>query len=71
MQLYNADFEITVQGMSENFRKRNVSLIEFVDFFEAYNDVLAELVRIKVQLVESAEQINLLTGKDNFWLWRV
>jgi outer membrane protein, heavy metal efflux system len=66
LQLYNEDFEITVAGMSENFRKRNVSLIEFVDFFEAYNEVLAELVRIKVQLVESAEQINVLTGKDYF-----
>ena len=33
-------------------------------FFESYNDVLAELMRIKTQLVISAEQINLLTGKD-------
>lgn len=62
--LYNSDFEITVTGMSENFQKRNVSIIEFIDFFEAYNDVLDELTRIKTQLVISAEQINLLTGKD-------
>ncbi|WP_343605475.1 TolC family protein [Fluviicola sp.] len=63
-QLYNDDFEKTVEGMSINFQKRNVSIIEFIDFFESYNDVLAELVRIKTQLVISAEQINLLTGKD-------
>lgn len=63
-ELYNDDFEKTVQGMSTNFQKRNVSIIEFVDFFESYNDVLAELMRIKTQLVISAEQINLLTGKD-------
>lgn len=50
--------------MSLNFQKRNVSIIEFIDFFESYNDVLAELMRIKTQLVISAEQINLLTGKD-------
>ena len=62
--LYNIDFETTVNGMIDNFRKRNVSIVEFIDFFEAYNDVLNELTRIKTQLVISAQQINLLTGKD-------
>lgn len=62
--LYNEDFDITVNGMTENFQKRNISIVEFIDFFEAYNDVLAELTRIKTQLVISGEQINLLTGKD-------
>lgn len=62
--LYNQDFEITVKGMSYNFRKQNVSIIEFIDFFEAYNEVLTELTRIKTQLVVSAEQLNLIIGKD-------
>jgi cobalt-zinc-cadmium efflux system outer membrane protein len=62
--LYNTDFEITVNGMIDNFQKRNVSIIEFIDFFEAYNDAMNELIRIKTQLVISAEKINLLTGKD-------
>ncbi|PVD53920.1 TolC family protein [Terrimonas sp.] len=64
--LYNEDFEITVRGMTDNFQKGNVSIIEFIDFFEAYNDVLTELSRIKTQLVISGEQLNLLTGKDIF-----
>jgi cobalt-zinc-cadmium efflux system outer membrane protein len=62
--LYNEDFEITVKGMTDNFQKQNVSIIEFIDFFEAYNEVLTELARIKKQLVISAEQLNLLIGKD-------
>lgn len=62
--MYNDDFEITVRGMTDNFQKRNVSIIEFIDFFESYNEVLTELTRIKIQLVVSAEQLNLLTGKD-------
>jgi cobalt-zinc-cadmium efflux system outer membrane protein len=64
--MYNEDFEITLQGMHENFSKRNVSIIEFIDFFEAYNEVQTELARIKTQLVTSGEQLNLLTGKDIF-----
>lgn len=62
--LYNQDFEITIKGMTDNFQKRNVSIIEFIDFFEAYNEVLTELTRIKTQLVTSAEQLNLLIGKE-------
>jgi cobalt-zinc-cadmium efflux system outer membrane protein len=64
IRLYNEDFEITVKGMIDNFQKQNVSIIEFIDFFEAYNEVLTELARIKTQLVISAEQLNLLIGKD-------
>jgi cobalt-zinc-cadmium efflux system outer membrane protein len=63
-ELYNGEFEITLKGMSDNFKKRNVSMIEFVDFFESYNQVLAEMARIKTQLVTSAEQLNLTIGKD-------
>jgi cobalt-zinc-cadmium efflux system outer membrane protein len=64
--LYNEDFETTVKGMTNNFQKQNVSIVEFIDFFEAYNEVLTELARIKKQLVISAEQLNLLIGKDVF-----
>ncbi|ADY52178.1 outer membrane efflux protein [Pseudopedobacter saltans DSM 12145] len=63
-KLYDNDFEETLKGMNDNFKKRNVSIIEFLDFFEAYNDALTELARIKTQLVDSAQELNLLTGKD-------
>lgn len=64
--LYSADFELTLKGMSDNFKKRNVSLIEFVDFFESYNLVLAELARMKTQVVTAAELLNLSIGEDIF-----
>lgn len=64
MSIYNNDFEITINGMIENFQKRNVSIIEFIDFFEAYNEVLNEITRIKAKLVMSSEKINLLIGRD-------
>lgn len=65
-QLYGPEFAQTMEGMAENFRKRNVSLIEFVDFFESYNEALAEQARVRIQLAESAEQLNLTVGKDIF-----
>jgi outer membrane protein, heavy metal efflux system len=65
-ELYNIDFEETLQGMSSNFLKNNVSVLEFVDFFESYNNSMAEIARIKIQLAVSAEQLNLTIGKDLF-----
>ncbi|MHA8101474.1 TolC family protein [Aquirufa nivalisilvae] len=65
-KLYDEDFEVTLKGMTENFQKGNVSLIEFVDFFESYNNALSEISRIKIQLATSAEQIKLSTGKELF-----
>lgn len=63
-ELYNADFELALRSMTENFQKRNISLIEFIDFFESYNEALTEITRLKAQLVSSAEELNLLVGKD-------
>lgn len=64
VSLYNEDFETTTQGMVTNFQKRNVSIIEFIDFFESYYDAISELARIRTQLVTSAEHLNALTGTD-------
>ena len=65
-KLYNDDFEITLKGMTENFQKGNVSVLEFVDFFESYNNALSEMARTKIQLATSIEQIKLSTGKEQF-----
>jgi len=63
-RLYDKDFELILKGVYDNFQKRNISLLEFVDFFEAYNEAVTELARIKTQLVTSAEQLNLNIGID-------
>lgn len=65
-KLYNEDFEVTLKGMSENFKKGNVSVLEFVDFFESYNNALSEMTRTKIQLATSIEQIKLSIGKEQF-----
>lgn len=61
-QLYTQDFEDVFRGVNENFARRNISILEFVDFFEAYNESLADFQRIRTQLALSAEQINYVTG---------
>jgi outer membrane protein, heavy metal efflux system len=57
-QVYNNDFADVYTGMQTNFLKRNISIVEFVDFFESYNETVAEVYRIRKQLMLSAENIN-------------
>jgi cobalt-zinc-cadmium efflux system outer membrane protein len=58
IQVYNTDFGNVYAGMQSNFLKRNISIVEFVDYFESYNETVAEVNRITKQLMLSAENIN-------------
>ncbi len=61
-QIYNSDFADVFNGMSTNFLKQNISIVEFVDFFESYNETLAEVYRVRKQLAIAAENINYITS---------
>lgn len=61
-QLYNTDFKDVFNGITDNFRKRNISIIEFVDFFESYNESVAAINRIRKQVALCAEAINYTTA---------
>ncbi len=57
-KMYDADFATVFDGMTTNFLKRNISILEFVDFFESYNSGIAEVNRVQKQLALSGESIN-------------
>ena len=50
------------KGVNDNFKRRNITILEFVDHVEAYNESLADFERIKKQLAISAAQINYVTA---------
>ena len=64
--IYTEDFDQVFQGVNANFRKRNITILEFVDFFEAYNESLTEFERVKIQLAIATRQINYVTGSKIF-----
>jgi len=65
-KLINQDFDAVFTGITNNFQKGNVSMIEFADFFESYNEAQTEVERVKEQLALAAAQINYVTGTKNF-----
>lgn len=62
----NADFEAVYNGMLTNFQKRNVSLLEFTDFMESYNQAIIQLNELKKKVVIAGEELNSTINKDLF-----
>jgi cobalt-zinc-cadmium efflux system outer membrane protein len=62
----NADFDSVYNGMLTNFQKRNVSLLEFTDFMESYNQATVQVNELKKKLALSGEELNSTINKDLF-----
>jgi len=62
----NSDFDAVYNGMLTNFQKRNVSLLEFTDFMESYNQAIIQVNELKKKLALSAEEFNSTINKDLF-----
>lgn len=61
-----ADFETVYNGVLENFQKRNISLLEFTDFMESYNQAAVQINELKKKVVLSGEELNNTINKDLF-----
>lgn len=62
----NSDFEAVYNGILTNFQKRNISLLEFTDFMESYNQANSQINELKKKLALSAEELNSTINKDLF-----
>ncbi|KFF02721.1 TolC family protein [Flavobacterium reichenbachii] len=62
----NADFEAVYNGILINFQKRNISILEFTDFMESYNQATIQVNELKKKVALSAEELNSTINKDLF-----
>ncbi|WP_102408746.1 TolC family protein [Parabacteroides bouchesdurhonensis] len=60
------DFEIIMEGVNVNFRKRNISLLEFVDYYETYKESCLQLYQTKKEVFLAMEDVNTVTGSTIF-----
>lgn len=73
VKLYNSsnyelerDFETIIDGVNTNFRKRNISLLEFIDYYQAYKETCLQLYQTRKDVFLAMEEINTVTGSDVF-----
>jgi outer membrane protein, heavy metal efflux system len=72
-QLYNSfdpkfkdDFTHLIQEVSINYQKRNLSMLEFLDFYDAYKTNTLQLNNLQLNRAISLEQLNYVTGTPFF-----
>jgi len=70
-QLYNkfdntfmTDLETLNQEMLKNFEKKNISLIEFLDYYDAYKENAVQLNTLLYNRINAFENLNFTVGKD-------
>lgn len=63
---FGTNIELLNEGYLSNFQKRNISMIEFTDFFEAYNTSIQELNKLKEKRIQTYEELNYVIGEELF-----
>jgi outer membrane protein, heavy metal efflux system len=58
------NLQIVYEGMMQNFQKRNISLLEFTDFMESYNQSVLVMNELEKKLLLNYETLNLLVGEN-------
>ncbi|WP_294311992.1 TolC family protein [uncultured Chryseobacterium sp.] len=61
------NMEMVYNGMLSNFRKGNISLIEFTDFMDSYRETALQIYDMENQIIQSAEQLNQLVQTKIFY----
>ncbi|OJV35922.1 MAG: hypothetical protein BGO33_14450 [Bacteroidia bacterium 43-41] len=63
------DFTNLIEGVSSSFEKRNINMLEFIDYYETYKETCLKLYEHENTLLTGIEEINKLIGSDYIKLW--
>ena len=73
LQLYRSgnselenNFDTLISGVNENFKLRNINMLEFIDYYESYKEVCLQLCESRKNVFLLMEKLNTLTGKNIF-----
>jgi outer membrane protein, heavy metal efflux system len=72
-ELYNSfdktfvsDYDKLITDILENYEKKNISLIEFIDFYQSYKESYIKMNELGRQRLTSFELLNYYSGKNLF-----
>ncbi len=60
---FAGDFESLLTAITQNFEKKNLSLIEFTDFNESYKNNILQINDLQNQKMQAIETLNFTVGK--------
>jgi len=63
---FSTDFNTLISGLIKNFKARNISLIEFLDLYDAYKENTLQLNKVEFERMSSRAELNYVTGSNLF-----
>ncbi|MDB5123962.1 MAG: TolC family protein [Mucilaginibacter sp.] len=63
---FKQDFTHLIGEVFKNYEKRNISMLEFLDFYDSYKTNTVQLNNVLLNRVTSLEQLNYVTGTPFF-----
>lgn len=58
------NFEKLITGVNENFTKKNISLLEFIDYYDSYKETCIQLYEIRKNVFFAMENLNTVVGQN-------
>jgi cobalt-zinc-cadmium efflux system outer membrane protein len=63
---FKQDFTHLIQEVFKNYEKHNISMLEFLDFYDSYKTNTLQLNTLQLNRIASLEQLNYVTGTPFF-----
>lgn len=60
---FRDQFQELLRSVTENFQKRNISMLEFTDFYESYKQNILQLNQLQNDRMQAIENLNFALGK--------
>ena len=60
------EYKELLQGMIANYENRNMTLIEFTDFFDSYRSTMIQLIQLQNDRINAFENLNYASGMNLF-----
>ncbi|AQG81902.1 TolC family protein [Spirosoma montaniterrae] len=61
---FNADFARLIEGVITNYRKQNIDVVEFLDFFDSYKNSQIQYNQLQNDRQQSLEALNFAVGAN-------
>ncbi len=65
-QQFNADFGRLIQGVTVNYKKQNIDVVEFLDFFDSYKNSQIQVAQLQTDRMQSLEELSFAVGTNPF-----
>ncbi|MCY1540142.1 hypothetical protein D9M68_757630 [compost metagenome] len=58
------DYDALYDNIVQSYKQRQLSLVEFIDYHQAYLDVMSQKSNLALQLQLAKEELNFQSGAD-------